>query len=134
MKVQGQTSAIDQTLEQADAQTNQRDNNEHQQERGFHDLSTDSSGPTHGGGKNIANIANQGSDSNSLRCSGSLLSMNNYLDYLANEAKANKTEQVKHRGSSKKVRKGSHKLYGKINHISHFSETPPQDEETHTGR
>lgn len=132
--MQVQTSAINQTLEQADAQTNQRDDNEHQQERGLNDLGTDSSGPTHGGGKNIANIANQGSDSDSLSRSGSLLSMNNYLDYLANEAKANKTEQVKHRGSSEKIRKSSHKLHGEIDHISHFSETPPQDEETHTGR
>lgn len=46
--------------------------------------------------------------------------MNDYLDCLANEAKANKTEQIEHRGSCQKIRKSSHKLYGKIDHISHF--------------
>lgn len=32
--------------------------------------------------------------------------MNDYLDCLANEAKANKTEQVKNRGSSQEISDG----------------------------
>lgn len=104
--MQFQASAIDQTLEQADAQTHQGDDNEHQQQGSAHDGRTNGSSPGHGGGKNIADIANQSGNSNALSRSECLLSVNNYLDCFANEAEANKTEQVENRGSSQEISDG----------------------------
>lgn len=85
---------IEQTLKQANAQTNQRNDHEHQQNRSLHDGRTDLSGPAHSTGENITNVANQTGDGNSRLSSTAKppFSMNQYLDCLTNEAQANKTE------------------------------------------
>lgn len=63
--MQVQTSDVNQTLEQADAQTHQGDDDEHQQERSAYDGRTNGSGPGHGGGENITNVTNQGGNGHS---------------------------------------------------------------------
>lgn len=95
---------IQQTLEQADAQTNDGDDDEHQQQGSAHDGRTHRSGPSHCGGENLTDIANQACNSNGSSRSDSLLSSNNNLNHFADIAKQNKREQIEHGGRCEEIR------------------------------
>ena len=123
------------TLEQADAQTNQGQDRKQQQDRSINDSRTDLANPADSRGKDRTNVAHDaGNSSGSSSSAQPPFSINQYLDCLANETKANKTNQIENRWSQKERCKLREELLRKCNHIIHSSKAPPPFSESYTIR